>query len=425
MIMHLSAPMSASINDGISKEQYSLHYSTLDEATRLIASIGRGTYLAKVDLKSAFRLIPVARQDWELLGIHWQGEYYVDKRLPFGLRSAPFLFNELATALHWILHTNYHIPSMLHYLDDFLFMAPTMLTCQHAKNSMLTLCSQLQIPLSWEKVEGPTTCLSFLGIDIDTEAWELRLPEDKLTSLLTELHSWLTRHKCTKRQLLSLVGKLSFATKVIPAGRIFLRRLINLSTTVRQLHHHITLNAEAKADIRWWVTFLPSWNGSAPILEPTWTPSTTMELFTDASACHGFGAYLQGAWFRAGWLHHQQLNAVTGISIAWQELYAIVMAALVWGHHWSGRRILVHCDNMSVVDIWRTYTSKSRTIMALVRKLHFIAASNNFNIRISHIQGTDNSIADALSRNQMSTFRRLAPHANPTMTPLPPLNSIP
>lgn len=425
MIMHLSAPPSSSINDGIDKEQFSLRYSSLDDATKLIASIGQGAYLTKIDLKNTFRLVPVAKQDWQLLGIHWRGKYYVDKQLPFGLRSAPFLFNELATALHWILQTNYCIGPIIHYLDDYLLIAPTMAACQQAKTAMLSLCADLRIPLSWEKVEGPSTSLSFLGIEIDTVAWVLRLPPTKLEALLAELHHWHTRSKCTKRQLLSLIGKLSFATKVIPAGRIFLRRLITLSTAVGPLNHHIDLNTDAKADIHWWIAFLPSWNGSHPILEPTWTPSTTLQLFTDASSLHGFGAYFQGAWIRDAWSPTQHLNTTTGISIAWQELYAVVMAALTWGKFWSGRRILAHCDNKTVVDVWHSYSSKSSTIMGLVRKLHFIAARNNFHIRISHIQGTNNSIADALSRNQMTTFYRLAPQADAIMTPIPPLASIP
>ena len=54
--------------------------------------------MAKIDLKSAFRMIPVHRADWDLLGMHWRGQYYVDTCLPFGLRSAPFLFNEYATS---------------------------------------------------------------------------------------------------------------------------------------------------------------------------------------------------------------------------------------------------------------------------------------------------------------------------------------
>ena len=91
-----------------------------------------------------------------------------------------------------------------------------------------------------------------------------------------------------------------------------------------------------------------------------------MHLYTDASAVHGYGAYYNGAWFRGPWLPHQQLNSLSGISIAWQELYAIIMAAAARGHLWSGRRILAHCDNLAVVDIWSHHSSKSPTIMSLV-----------------------------------------------------------
>ena len=70
MIMHLSAPHLNSINDCIDKEPYSLNYSTIEDATRLIAKAGPGCFLSKIDVNSAFRLIPVSRHDWELLGIH-------------------------------------------------------------------------------------------------------------------------------------------------------------------------------------------------------------------------------------------------------------------------------------------------------------------------------------------------------------------
>ena len=64
----------------------------------------------------------------------------------------------------------------------------------------------------------------------------------KLSELLAELQVWSSRKKCIKRDLLSLIGKLNFACRIIPAGRTFLRRLIDLSTTARLPHHHISLN---------------------------------------------------------------------------------------------------------------------------------------------------------------------------------------
>ena len=120
---------------------------------------------------------------------------------------------------------------------------------------------------------------------------EASITAERIESLLQELHHLYSQHKCTKRQLLSLIRKLSFSCKVLPAGRIFLRRLINLSTTVKQLHHHIRLISEARLDLQWWLTFLPYWSGRSLILESHWTLNGTMHLFTDASGSKGWGAY--------------------------------------------------------------------------------------------------------------------------------------
>ncbi|KAL5457463.1 hypothetical protein EMCRGX_G034726 [Ephydatia muelleri] len=242
----------------INKDEFSIHYSSVDDTVALLSQYGQDALMAKVDLKAAFRLIPVRAADWVHLGICWRDQFYVDTCLPFGLRSAPALFNHYAEALHWIM-ANRHGAQLLHYLDDFLLVGPPGRdTCQEAMSRMLMVCDHLGIPVASEKLEGPTTALTFLGIVLDTSAKQLRLPPDKLEELTGLIRCWLGRHKATKRELLSLIGKLSFAAKVVPAGRLFLRRLIDLSTTARQLHHHVTLNAEARADIKWWEDFLPS-----------------------------------------------------------------------------------------------------------------------------------------------------------------------
>ena len=112
---------------------------------------------------------------------------------------------------------------------------------------------------------------------------EASITAERKESLLRELRNLYPRRKCTKRQLLSLIGKLSFSCKVLPAGRIFLRRLIDLTTTVKQMHHHIRLTVEARLDLQWWLTFLPHWSGRSLILDSHWTLHTKMQLFIDAS----------------------------------------------------------------------------------------------------------------------------------------------
>ena len=218
----------------------------------MINRLGSGSLLAKIDIKSAFRTLSIQVEDRELLGIHWRQT--TKTCFSFGLRSAPFIFNQYTEALEWILRHNYLTSNIIHDLDDFLIARkPSSIGCEIALQKMLHICKQLGFPIAERKIEGPTTVITFLGILLDTVKMELRLPSDKLEALTSLLQQWsTTKKKATKRELLSLIGKLSFAAKVIPASRIFLRRLIDLSTSVKKLHHHITLTASARADIQWW-----------------------------------------------------------------------------------------------------------------------------------------------------------------------------
>ncbi len=184
-----------------------------------------------------------------------------------------------------------------------------------------------------------------------------RLPQDKLQSLLEELELFVSLHltgtSCTKRQLLSLVGKLAFACKVVPAGRIFLRRLLDLAHSHSTMDSLIHISDEALQDALWWKKFASSWNGVAFFLDPTWTPASELQLYTDASGTLGFGGYWNGAWFSQPWPPH-----LAAKPIEWKELYAVVIACEVWGSRWSGKRILFHCDNLAIVRIWESELSR-------------------------------------------------------------------
>jgi len=105
---------------------------------------------------------------------------YIDKCLPFSLRSAPKLFNVLADLLSWILQQQ-QVSPLLHYLDDFLTMGPPQSpTCFNNLRVIKDICSMLGIPLALEKVEGPSDSLTFLGITLDTQSMQACLPDDKL-----------------------------------------------------------------------------------------------------------------------------------------------------------------------------------------------------------------------------------------------------
>ena len=180
LITDLSYPQGQSVNDGISSHLCSLTYVTIDDAIANIVLLGRGSMLAKIDIKSAFRLLPVHPTDRHLLAVKWRESIYIDHCVPFGLRSAPKLFTILADLLAWI-EQNLGISYLIHYLDDYLTMGPPQSSlCQRNLEIFTRLCKDLGVPLALEKLEGPSTSLSFLGLILDTDRMEIRLPEDKL-----------------------------------------------------------------------------------------------------------------------------------------------------------------------------------------------------------------------------------------------------
>ena len=174
LIVDLSHPTNGSVNSGIPKELCSLKYITVDSAIEQIRQIGHRTLLAKIDIESAFRLLPIDPADRHLLSMKWDQHIFIDTCLPFGLRSAPKLFNVLADLLSWILE-QHHVSPILHYLDDFLTMGPQHSpTCANNLTVIKEICALLGIPLALEKIEGPSHCLTFLGITLDTQSMQAR-----------------------------------------------------------------------------------------------------------------------------------------------------------------------------------------------------------------------------------------------------------
>ena len=186
--------------------------------------------------------------------------YFIDMALPFGLRSAPFIFSSVADLLEWILRHNYGLNFLLHYLDDFNTLGPpNSPACQYNLDTCIQLfkdwhiplhpaCIQLfkdwHIPLHPDKVEGPSTCLTVLGIELDSLALQGRLPRDKIERIVAPLEFWPVKLLCSKKGLESLIGALHHACKVISQGHTFIRRMINFLSAFRRDDHPIRLNEE-------------------------------------------------------------------------------------------------------------------------------------------------------------------------------------
>jgi len=202
----------------------------------------------------------------------------------------------------------------------------------------------LGVPLALEKVENPTTALPFLGIVLDTVKMEARLPAEKLLKLRQEVAMWLDRMDAKKREILSLVGSLQHATKVVRHGRAFVSCMYSTAAKLRKLHFNTGLNVEFRSDLCWWHIFLADWNGLSLLQwdDEHWSPDHLIQ--TDASGAWGCGAFWQGRWLQWCW----SLEWVTH-NIMVMELVPIVLSCAIWGRKLAGNKVLFECDNSSVV----------------------------------------------------------------------------
>ncbi|KAM4661937.1 uncharacterized protein O3C94_010581 [Discoglossus pictus] len=199
LIHHLSYPKGHSVNDGIDQELSSVSYASVKQAVRLVRRAGRGALLAKVDIKSAFRLLPIHPVSQQLLGCSILGKFFVDLCLPMGCSISCSFFEKFSTFLHWVLCIKTGLHSVVHYLDDFLFVGSAdSADCLRLMQGFKDLAEEFGIPLAVDKSEGPCQVLSFLGIEVDTMRMECRLPLDKVVDLCntvgTPLQLWIVGH---------------------------------------------------------------------------------------------------------------------------------------------------------------------------------------------------------------------------------------
>jgi hypothetical protein len=390
LIHDCSRPAGKAVND-YAGETDRQKFQSVDDAARLV---GQGYYMAKIDLKSAYRSVGISPHSQSVTGLKWlidgKTKYFYDSRLPFGSKLAPGIFHRLSQAVRRML-ARHGIFNVVCYLDDFFLCEPTFERCANSVKFVIKLLRKLGFSINWKKVVDPTRQIVFLGIEIDSETLELRLPADKLSALKVELQAFKTRVRASKKQLQSLVGKLNFAASVVYGGRVFLRNIINTIGVLKQDWHKARLGGDLLADIQWWLAFMETFNGKSVILQDL----PISAVYTDACT-EGSGGFWGDFWFYCNWdLDWPQAK---DFHINEKEALAVVTAAHLWGHMWRDHRVIIFSDNKATVACINKGTSKNKILMDSLRYLFWHSATHNYHLKAVFIPGKNNIKADVISR---------------------------
>ena len=417
LIFHLSYPRNVqppkSVNANTPKEKSRVKYVDFNEAIELCLKAGRNCKIAKSDMSNAFRNLPIRKEDWKYLimkaksPIDEKYYYFIDKCLPFGASISCAVFQTFSNSVAHLVKTR-SLRKAINYLDDFFFAAFQKLLCNRQIQHFIDICAEIRFPISQEKTFWATTNLTFLGLLINTVSQTVSLPMEKLEKTLQSIHYILNKKnkKITLLELQKICGLLNFVSRCVLPGRAFTRRLYAAGKGITKPNHHIYVNLEMKADLKMWQHFLQKEESACrPFLDFSITTAKQLDWYTDASKTIGCGGYFNKEWFAIKWTTQIKEQ---NFSIGFLELFAVTTAILNWGHKIKNLRVLIFCDNMSVVHMINTNTSSCKHCMKLIRIIVLKSMECNVRFTARHVLGKLNTYSDLLSRGRLDTFWKLA-----------------
>ena len=378
-------------------------------------------YHRKSDFSSAFRQLGVLRKHWRYLIMKAchpvTGElfYFMDKCLTFGAAISCALFqrvsNAIAHLVRWRLRQQNQIDKpLVSYLDDFLFIHLLKLLCNAQMEVFMQICAEINFLVSLEKIVWGTTRLVFLGLLIDTVHQLVLLPKEKIAHGQQILNDMLNRKskKTTVHELQKLVGFLNFLGRAIVPGRVFTRRMYSYTSSPSlKPHHHIKINNELRGDLLMWQSFLHHPSVFArPFLDfDSELTADVLSMYSDLSKNPrlGFGAICQNSWMYSQW-EDIDFMIREDPSIEYLELWAVLAGVITWIHRFQNKRVVLFCDNISVVQMINNTTSSCKNCMVLLRMLVLQGLKTSVRIFARHVTSRDNFYSDALSRLKIKKF---------------------
>ena len=345
---------------------------------------------------------------------------FVDKCLPFGSSISCALFQMVSDGIAHIVQVKIQA-RIINYLDDYLFVALLRSECNRRVKVFLAVCKTINMPISMSKTFWATTTLTFLRMLIDALNQMVSIPLEKLIKVNQLIDKFLGSKKTTVRALQQLCGYLNFLCKCIVPGRVFTRRLYSGTSSKLKPYHHIKVTGEMKLDLRTWKTFLMHPSAFCrPFADfETAKNASILDWYTDSAENFelGCGGVNGSSWFQIKWDTHwcQQVEP----SIEYLELYMLCASILLWVKRYVNSRIVLLCDNQSVVHMVNNNSSKCKNCMVLLQIIVLQGLIHNVQVTAKYVRSLDNGQADALLRGQWDRFDKLSKELGITLEEKP------
>ena len=376
------------IRDMYDGAPFKLSLPSLDDLLPTLQSLGENARIFKVDISRAFRNVPVDPGDAIHLGMKWRDKFYVDKFLAFGAVHGTAIFQRITDFIRFILAEQGFV--VFNYIDD-IYACCHFNRAKDAFEALNDVIREVGLPINPQKVFAPTTELSIMGIVINVKRGTFSIEEGKLSEIHELCEQAFLRDYMVKRDFQSLLGKLLYIARCVKASRVFLNRIL-MAFKAQSAQDRIKLDQGTYESLAWFLQFMKQFNGVVRFNRS----AVQHHVYVDASLT-GLG----GVWGSRVYSTHVPTDVIGERAITQYEMYNILLAVRLWATDFIDRVICVHCDNESAVTVCNTGKTRDPFLDLCLRHLTMVCASFNIDLRVQHIRGKANTVADALSRGKL------------------------
>ena len=371
-------------------EKVSYYHFKMDTFESSLHLIRKDVFMASVDVRHAYYMVPIAVEQQKFLRFVWKGKLYSYTCLPNGISCAPRLYTKLMKPVYATLRQLGHTNSG--YIDDSLLVPDTFEACLKNINDTVDLMTKLGFIIHEIKsVLVPTTKIMFLGNWIDSVAMIVYLPTEKVSTIVNECRKLASKDHATIRQVARVLGLMVSSFSAVEYGPLYYR---NLELAKIQALKFNTGNYDAimpitscmKDDLFWWVSNLADQKRYISHGNPD------VCITSDASSV-GWGATngdcnIGGRWKQEELQYH----------INYLELLAIFLALKAFCGAKSNIHVQLKTDNTCAMSYINAMGGiKSSLCNTLAKQIWLWCLERNIWISAAHVPGILNE-ADILSR---------------------------
>ena len=402
-------PIGNAVNDSIPKAKH-VHLartSDIDAQIRACHAATGSVWMAKADIKAAYRTMPVRPEDWHLQGIKWDGLYYIDKRMSFGCRSSVDQWLRFSDALAFTA-ARWGVP-VLHYVDDFIFIASSEAECNEQVRRFRLICEHWGVRLKEQADCGPAQDITILGVQYDLTAMRRRIAPHRLDDLIAlTTQAAQSNDRATWERL---TGVLWYVSPCARAGRPHLQELSKYTNSARKSNRRPAPDDSTKRALAWWHTHLQDladhrhddWYGQQIIPHKRCAANATMG---DAGSEWGMGGHDSHSYFKAPWPTHmwQAVQRAKGPSSLHMEALQMLVMTRLKAAEWTDSNVTCELDSLGLVRVMRNMKHQDSRMNDILKELSEWQLKHNFTLDPQWVRRCHNEAADALSKNDMDRF---------------------